>query len=60
MQMGMSENMTDLLFEMCDALNNGHMAGLEKRSPQNTTPTSIETFLSEKFVPLFEGRAAHA
>jgi len=61
MQMGMSENMANLLLEMCDALNSGYMAALEKRSPENTTPTSIERFVADKFVPLFEGRvAAHA
>jgi uncharacterized protein YbjT (DUF2867 family) len=60
MQMGMSENMVDLLFEMCDALNSGHMAALEKRGAANTTPTSFETFVKETFLPLFEGRAQHA
>jgi uncharacterized protein YbjT (DUF2867 family) len=60
LQMGLSENMVGLLFEMCDALNSGHMAGLEKRGPANTTPTSFETFAKETFAPLFEGRAAHA
>jgi uncharacterized protein YbjT (DUF2867 family) len=59
-QMGMSENMASLLLEMSAALNSGYMAPLEKRSPQNTTPTSIEQFVSETFVPSFEGRAAHA
>jgi uncharacterized protein YbjT (DUF2867 family) len=59
-QMGMSENMADLLLEMSASLNTGYMAPLEKRSPQNTTPTSIEQFINETFLPLYEGRAAHA
>jgi uncharacterized protein YbjT (DUF2867 family) len=59
-QMGMSENMADLLLEMSAALNAGHMAPLEKRAPENTTPTSIEQFVMETFLPLYEGRAAHA
>jgi uncharacterized protein YbjT (DUF2867 family) len=57
-QMGMSANMADLLLEMCEALNSGYMAALEPRSAQNTTPTSIETFVAEQFVPQFTGKAA--
>lgn len=60
MQMGMSANMVDLLLEMSDALNSGHMAALEKRSAANTTPTGIETFVAEVFVPVYQGRAAGA
>ena len=59
-QLGMSENAASLILEMAAALNSGYMAALEKRSPQNTTPTSIEQFVKETFVPRFEGRAAHA
>lgn len=59
-QMGMSENMVSLLFEMCASLNNGYMAALEKRSAQNSTATSLEQFVQETFIPAFEGRAAHA
>src|SRR5271170_5997509 len=40
MQMGMSSNMGNLLLEMADALNSGHMKMLEPRSPVNTTPTT--------------------
>ncbi|HEX4074271.1 MAG TPA: NAD(P)H-binding protein, partial [Candidatus Acidoferrales bacterium] len=43
--MGMSENMADLMLEMCDALNSGHMAALEERTDSNTTPTSYETWV---------------
>ena len=57
MQMGMSASAVELLLEMADALNSGHMAALEKRSATNTTPTSIETFSSEVFVPAYHGRA---
>ncbi len=56
-QMGMSSKMADLLLEMAEALNSGYMAPLEPRSPQNTTPTSIETFVAEEFVPRFQGKA---
>lgn len=60
MQMGMSANMVDLLLEMSDALNSGYMRALEPRSAQNTTPTAIETFVGEVFLPAFRGQAARA
>jgi uncharacterized protein YbjT (DUF2867 family) len=60
MQIGMSSNMADLLLEMSEALNSGYMAPLETRSAQNTTPTSIEKFVAEQFVPQFTGKAAGA
>lgn len=59
-QMGMSSNMADLLLEMAEALNTGRMVALEPRSERNTTPTSIETFVVEEFVPRFQGKAARA
>ena len=59
-QMGMSSNMADLLLEMSESLNSGYMRALEPRSPQNTTPTTLETFVAEYFVPAFRGRAARA
>lgn len=59
-QMGMSSNMADLLLEMAESLNTRHMVTLEPRSPQNTTPTTFETFVAEEFVPRFQGKAARA
>jgi uncharacterized protein YbjT (DUF2867 family) len=59
-QMGISANAVDLLLEMSDAMNTGHMVALEARSAANTTPTSIEMFATEVFVPAFQGRAARA
>jgi uncharacterized protein YbjT (DUF2867 family) len=59
-QMGMSPNMVDLLFEMTEALDAGYMKMLEPRSPANSTPTTIETFISEVFVPAFKGKSASA
>jgi uncharacterized protein YbjT (DUF2867 family) len=58
LQSGMSSSMADLLLEMSEAQNSGYMAPLEARSAQNTTPTSIETFVAEVFVPRFTGKAA--
>jgi uncharacterized protein YbjT (DUF2867 family) len=60
MQMGMSSSMADLLLEMADALNSGHMRMLEPRSRENTTPTNLETFVAEVFVPAYRGKAARA
>lgn len=33
--------------------NDGTIRGLEKRSAENTTPTTFETFVAEEFVPRF-------
>jgi uncharacterized protein YbjT (DUF2867 family) len=60
MQMGMSANMADLLLEMADALNSGRMKALEPRSPATTTPTTLETFVAEVFLPAYRGQAAGA
>ncbi|MBZ5537654.1 MAG: NmrA family NAD(P)-binding protein [Acidobacteriia bacterium] len=59
-QMGMSLNVANLLLEMAASLNSGYMVALEKRSAQNTTPTSFETFVAEEFVPRFQGKSATA
>ena len=53
-QIGMSGSVVDMLLEMAEALNSGYMTRLEERSESNTTPTSIETFVSEEFVPRFQ------
>jgi uncharacterized protein YbjT (DUF2867 family) len=60
MQMGMSSNMADGLLELAEALNSGHLRMLEPRSPANTTPTTIETFVADTFVPAYRGKAAGA
>jgi uncharacterized protein YbjT (DUF2867 family) len=57
-QMGMSANFVGLLEEMTGALNSGFMKALEPRSPQNTTPTSYETFVNEEFVPAYRQQKA--
>ncbi|MGA8220246.1 MAG: NAD(P)H-binding protein [Candidatus Acidiferrales bacterium] len=60
MQMGMSSNMADLLLEMAGALNSGHMKMLQPRSKSNSTPTTLETFITEIFLPAYRGKAAGA
>ncbi len=59
-QLGMSGSMIDSLLEMTDALNAGFMKPLEPRSARNTTPTKMETFVAEVFVPAFRTKAARA
>ena len=59
-QMGMSENVANLLAEMSEALNTEHVKALEPRSARNTTPTAYEQFVAEEFVPAFQGRPAAA
>jgi uncharacterized protein YbjT (DUF2867 family) len=60
MQIGMSSNMADQLLEMADALNSGHMKMLEPRSAATTTPTTLETFVAEVFLPAYRGKAFRA
>jgi len=60
MQMGMSSNFVTLLLEMADALNSGYMKALEPRSASNTTPTTLEAFINDTFVPAYRGQAASA
>ena len=57
-QMGMSEQFARLLLEMTAALNSGYMRALEPRTPQNTTPTSYETFVADYFVPAYHQQTA--
>jgi uncharacterized protein YbjT (DUF2867 family) len=59
-RMGMPTDMANLILEMVSSMNSGHMRPLESRSSRNTTPTSYETFVAEEFVPVYEGRMAHA
>jgi len=55
MAMGISGNMVDLILEMSAAIDSGRVAALEKRGPENTTPTTIEWFAANVFAPAFKG-----
>lgn len=57
---GFSQDFTQSFLEMCDAINDGRVVGLEPRSAKNTTPTSFETFVKEVFVPAYRGQAVAA
>jgi uncharacterized protein YbjT (DUF2867 family) len=57
---GFSQDFTQLFLEMCAAINDGRVVGLEPRSARNTTPTSFETFVKAVFVPAYRGQAVGA
>jgi hypothetical protein len=57
MQMGLSRNMAELLIELVESLNNGHIRALQPRSAANTTPTSFENFVRDVFVRAYQGKA---
>ena len=59
-QSGMSKDITALLIEMWKSMNSGVMKPLEPRNARNTTPTSIETFVTEVFAPAYLAMAAKA
>ena len=59
-QLGMSANIADLILEMSDGLNSGHMRALEARTAKNSTPTSFEMFVQKHFLPLYKGEASAA
>jgi len=58
--MGIPKKSVDLLIEMMKAGNNGLLNPQEARSAANTTPTTIESFVAEVFVPAFAGKTASA
>jgi uncharacterized protein YbjT (DUF2867 family) len=59
-QMGMSASVADLLLEMSASINSGYIVPLERRSPKNTTPTTLDQFVAEVFAPAFKAKAASA
>jgi uncharacterized protein YbjT (DUF2867 family) len=60
LQSGMSPDFADQLIEMSKAISNLIMVPLEARTPENTTPTSIETFAADTLVPAYKGKSASA
>jgi uncharacterized protein YbjT (DUF2867 family) len=46
-----------LYIEMYKAVNAGVLVPQEPRSPENTTPTSFETFIRDVFAPAYHGNA---
>ena len=60
MQMGTPPKTAALIIEMIEGFNNGIAVGTEARSERNTTPTSLETFVKEVFIPAYQGKAVGA
>lgn len=53
LKMGLPKKTTELIIEMWDGANAGLIVPQEKRSPRNTTPTTLESFVTETFVPAY-------
>jgi uncharacterized protein YbjT (DUF2867 family) len=59
-QAGMPPQKAAVYIEMFEAINAGVLAAQEPRSPQNSTPTSFETFVQDVFSASYHGKAATA
>lgn len=59
-QMGIPKKTAALLIEMWKGANAGLIVPLEKRSQENTTPTTLESFAAEVFAPAYLGKTAAA
>jgi uncharacterized protein YbjT (DUF2867 family) len=59
-QMGVPPKGAALYIEMYKAINAGVLVPLELRSPENTTPTSLENFVQDVFAAAYHGTAASA
>lgn len=51
LQAGILAKSVDLILEMWEGANAGLIVPQEQRSPRNTTPTSLESFVAEVFAP---------
>lgn len=60
MQMGTPARTAACFIEMFEGINNGIVAATEPRTAENTTTTSLETFIKEVFVPAYQGQAVGA
>jgi uncharacterized protein YbjT (DUF2867 family) len=49
---GLSNDATDLMIEMYDAVESGRLRPMEARSPESTTPTTLAEFAREVMQPL--------
>jgi len=59
-QMGFSPKKAAVYIEMFTAVNTGILAAQESRSPENSTPTSFESFVQDVFIPAYHGKASAA
>lgn len=59
LELNFSEHIIQLILEVADAMNTGHIQMLEPRSADNSTPTSYEKFVYETLLPLYKQRASN-
>ena len=53
LKMGLPKKTTELIIEMWDGANAGLIVPQEQRSSRNTTPTTLESFVTETFAPAY-------
>lgn len=53
LKMGLPKKTAELIIEMWEGANAGLMAPQEARSGRNTTPTTLESFVTEAFAPAY-------
>jgi len=53
MQAGLPETIADNYNELFDALNEGMYLNDYQRTPENTTPTTLEQFAKNEFAPAY-------
>ena len=56
--MGLSADIIDNILEMYESVDAGLVAAREPRSPQNTTPTTLEQFVAEVFMPAYQAKGS--
>ena len=59
-QLGVPPKGAAMYIEMYKAINAGVLVPLEPRSPENTTPTSLEQFVPDVFAAAYHGKAQSA
>jgi hypothetical protein len=60
LQMGTPARTASYFIEMFRGINEGIVVATEPRTAENTTPTSIENFVKEAFLPAYQGQAVGA
>jgi len=53
LKMGLPQKTAELIIEMWEGANAGLIVPQEMRSARNTTPTALESFITETFVPAY-------
>lgn len=59
LDLNISEHIIQLILEVADAMNAGHIQMLGARTPENTTPTSYKSFVNETLLPLYRQRKSN-